>query len=146
MLEATIRADIKESIKSKDYIKRNLLSVIIGEVERAYPIASDFAQDSNWVIVIKKMLKNTEEMLVNVGDTRLELKMQLLTEKLILQNYLPKALTKEELKQLFVANNIEISSTIGEGKSIGNAIKYLRGAKVDFNNPDVRAVVLEMIA
>lgn len=145
-IEHQIKLHIKEALKSKNQTVKDILTVIVGEVERAYPEKTDYENSNNWIIVINKMLKSNNEMLSNIGDSRQELKKQLLIEKAILEQYLPKTISVEEIKTLLVDNKVEINQTIGEGRSIGNAMKYLKTNNIDFKNSDVKVAVVEILA
>jgi uncharacterized protein YqeY len=93
-----IKADRMQAMKNKDELKKNLLSTLVGEASKEDKIPSD----EKVIATIKKFIKGAEETLkalkgmdLNVLAAAGSKPMQ---EMIILESYLPKQLTEEEIR------------------------------------------------
>lgn len=79
-IQEKINADLRQAMLQKDETTKSLLRVVIGEFNRVDKVLSDEKATS----ILKKMVENAKE----VGNEN---------EVAILQNYLPKQLSKDQL-------------------------------------------------
>lgn len=82
-IQEKINTDLKQAMLSKDEAKKSLLRVLIGEFNRVDKIVDD----SKAIAIIKKMVENASI----VGTPAA------LIEKALLESYLPKQLTSDQL-------------------------------------------------
>jgi uncharacterized protein YqeY len=108
-LQEQIQADLKTAMLNKDENKRNLIRVILAEFPRVSKIKE--LTDDQVVKVLKKMLENAKEM-----SNQVEID--------ILETYLPKELTKEELTTLI--QKIIVDNGIVSIKEMGKVMGVLK--------------------
>lgn len=113
MLLQQIKVDQLAARITKDSIKTALLTTLIGDAEMVGKNASRATTDDEVVAVIKKFLKNNLEFQKHVTNDNLT------TEQLILESYLPKQLTTDELIEI-ITNNF------------GDELKSKKGAIMKF--------------
>ena len=103
-----LKRDRIEAMKAKDTVKKNLISVLIGDVE--YQVmkkkkVSDQELESLTLKTIKKQINTNNDVLkVNVNP---EKKDELNRENEILESYLPKMKTEDEIKQIVEAYKLQ---------------------------------------
>lgn len=115
-----LQKDALEARKARDTEKANLLTTIISQVKNiAIDDGHRAVNDSDVVKVVRQFLKSVEENLSYAAQGKLptETVEKLKKEKDILESYLPKQLSAEEIREI-----IKNSSA----KSIGEAMKYLK--------------------
>lgn len=114
-LQEKIQSDLKVAMMNKDVPKRDLIRVLIGEINR---VGKDVSDDEVSKIV-KKMTDNAIEL-----NNQIEID--------ILSDYLPKILTEKETEDVidqFISDN-----NIDGIKQMGLVMKYLKdefGSSVD---------------
>jgi len=114
-LQEKIQSDLKVAMMNKDVPKRDLIRVLIGEINR---VGKDVSDDEVSKIV-KKMTDNAIEL-----NNQIEID--------ILSDYLPKMLTEKEIEDVidqFISDN-----NIDGIKQMGLIMKYLKdefGSSVD---------------
>lgn len=114
-LQEKINVDLKESMKNKNVEKRNLLRVVIGEINRIGKEVSDEAV----IKIIRKMKENA-----NLYGTS--------NESVILSEYLPVLLEKMQLETII--NGFIIKNNYSSMKDMGMLMKELKtnyGAQID---------------
>ncbi len=127
-LKERINADYMTAFKAKDSVTKNLLSVIKGEIQTIEKNSGiDNMPDEDVIKILNKTVKSLKETL-NVSDsvdTKLELA--------IVEAYLPKQLSKEE-----IFNKVTELKNSGV-TNIGQIMKEFAGLPVD------RKIVSEVI-
>lgn len=116
MLMETIRKDMFEAKKVKDTVKSNLLSTLFSEMFNQSKNGKEFTADDE-LKIIRKFLKNIDETLQL--DIPEETKTKLRTEKDILESYLPKQMTKEDIEKI-------VSGLIAEGKTMKEIMPHFK--------------------
>lgn len=106
-LQEKIQSDLKVAMMNKDVHKRDLIRVLIGEINR---VGKDVSDDDVSKIV-KKMTDNAILM-----DNQFEID--------ILSNYLPKMLTEKEIEN--VIDQFILDNNINSIKQMGLVMKYLK--------------------
>lgn len=105
MLYTEIKSQIKEAMKAKDTIKKDVLKLVVDKA-KAIIKETNPHDDGNYIpddIIIKainkeiKQLNQTKDILKGKEDT--ELYKTTVKKISILENYLPKMMTKEEVEK-----------------------------------------------
>ena len=129
---ANIRKDLFEAKKAHDLVKSNLLSTLLGEAMAVGKNAGNRETTPEEVMqVIRKFMKNIDETIaILTGDGKPCDKEK--AEKAILETYLPKQLTPEELAKAID----DIVATLPEKspKAMGQVmakLKELHGGRYD---------------
>lgn len=91
-----IKADQLQVRKEKNALAASLLTTLIGEITR--DAAQSDTSDTAVIAVVKKFIKGMDETIKNLGDSNAEGTATVKAEKTIMENYLPKQMTAEELK------------------------------------------------
>ena len=136
MLEARIREEVKVALREKNEIRKNILRVVLGEVETEQCRGKTVDDDRIIEIMHTISVSNIKVMQLNKGpiDT-------LVTENQVLDEFLPHYLTIEEIKLKLEPKLEEIKSK-EKGPAIGMAVKSLSDYYVD--NDDVKQAVIEL--
>jgi len=92
-----IKDDQLAARKARDTLKATLLTTLIGEATTVKPDGSRGGSDAEVTALIKKFIKNTNEVLKALGSIEGGAAMQPLAELAILETYLPKQLSEAEL-------------------------------------------------
>lgn len=115
-----IKRDIVTAMKQKDETKRNILRLVLTECE----LIENRGQSVDPVKVIQKLIKSNEETLsYNPGDdvvTKLE------KEISIMEEYLPKKLTKADIMTILSPLEEQIVNAKNDGQAIGIAMNTLK--------------------
>jgi uncharacterized protein len=115
MLREQIYADYMTSFKERDTVKKNLLSVVKGEIQTLEKnLGVDSLSDDEVTKILNKVAKSLREVLITdsatvISDVRVELD--------IIEAYLPKQMTEEEIKS-------KINELINNGA--GNVAEIMR--------------------
>src|SRR5690242_1413669 len=116
MLMETIRKDMFEAKKVKDTVKSNLLSTLFSEIFTLSKSGKEMTEEDELKIV-RKFLKNIDETLaLEIPE---ETKSKLKTEKEILEHYLPKQLSREEIDKV-------VTELVGQGKTMKDIMPYFK--------------------
>jgi uncharacterized protein YqeY len=116
MLIEQVRNDMHEAKKSKDILKSNLLSTLYAEMFTQSKNGKPFTEDDS-IKIIKKFIKNTDETLsFDIPD---DARKKYTAEKQILESYLPKQMSREEIEQM-------VNQLIGEGKAMKDVMAYFK--------------------
>lgn len=101
-LKEKLKEDLKVSIKSSDISKKELVKVILSEIslEEKRGAAGFSLNDEGVTAVIKKMKKNAETIKEECKKVGKEIDPSVLKEIEILDSYLPKQLTEDQIKML----------------------------------------------
>lgn len=126
-LKEKLKEDLKVSIKSSDISKKELVKVILSEIslEEKRGAAGFSLNDEGVTAVIKKMKKNAETIKEECKKVGKEIDPSVLKEIEILDSYLPKQLSEDQIKML-VADIIEELGT--------NSIKDMGKIMSKFNS------------
>lgn len=94
-----LRKDNMQAMKDKDTLKKGLLSLVISAIALAEKEAHEELSYENELGFVQKELKQTKESLHETPSDRTELIAEAKRKIEILESYLPKQLSEEEIKQ-----------------------------------------------
>lgn len=119
----TLKTDALEARKARHTTTATTLTTLIGELETFCKNAGREVTDADVVAFVKKTLKNVTETLSHLDKTDPRA-IPFMTEAKLLEHYLPKQMTEDELRAL-------IESFVQQGMStVGDVMKTL---KVQYN-------------
>lgn len=120
-LLAQIKQEQLAARKAKETAKAALLTTLIGEVEMVGKNDGNReVTDVEVVAMVKKFLKNVNETLKALGGIEGGIAMQYMAESQILESYLPKQFTEDQLTTILDSIKIEISAGPKDmGKMLG---------------------------
>lgn len=127
-----VSEDIKEAMRAKDKIRLEALRGIKKEFIEAKTAkgANDELHDDKAILILQKMVKQRKDSAaIYTGQERSDLAEKELAEAGVIEAYLPKQLTPEELDEKLKAIITEVgaSSPADMGKVMGVATKKLAG-------------------
>ena len=130
MLTEEIRKRVKDAIKNKQTLERDILRLALGELQRVEMTKGSELTEEEAQKVIRKIIKSNEETRSVAGD-RAETIEKLTQEIALLESLLPKVWGVEEIIAALPAD--EIQQAKSDGQATGVAMKHLRalGAPVD---------------
>ena len=92
-LKTKVNSDFLEAFKSKNTLKKNLLSVVKGEIQTVEKNSGEAElSDEGVTKILNKMVKSLNETITQSGDETAK------EELIILSSYLPKQMSYQEIK------------------------------------------------
>jgi uncharacterized protein YqeY len=139
----TIRKDLVAAIRAKEETKKNMLRIVLSDVELECSKENKACTDEKVLSVIRKNLKGYQDLLNTYEAARANPETQIKVD--ILKSYLPQTLSQEEIEAKFLnddGNTFEqIKQAKSDGQATGIAMKFVKAANLSINNEDVAAVV-----
>jgi uncharacterized protein YqeY len=149
-LAQLLRVKLKESQKNNWTFAKNLLKVVIGEVDTiaARNTGKPFSDEDVQKIIRKMIVSNKETMdsMKKVGRDKEDRYALLEEENVYLSSLLPKTLTVAEIQSKLIDIAESIRSVKSDGQATGIGIKYLKSKSLSFLSDDVASVVKLMRA
>ena len=123
-LKEKINKDYIEAFKAKDSVKKNLLSVIKGEIQTVEKNTGvENLSDEDVTKILNKSVKSLKETLTSLTDSEKVSTVQ--TELNIVESYLPKQLSVEEIQS-------KIDALVASGmKNMGMIMKEFNSLPAD---------------
>ncbi|MCA9367894.1 GatB/YqeY domain-containing protein [Candidatus Kaiserbacteria bacterium] len=144
-LHESIKGELKEALKAKDAVRlrtvRGLLTAFMNELVATKRTPQDMLTDDEVLTVIKRSAKQRKESITQYEAAgRTDLSEPEKEELAILEAYLPKLMSQEEIKPIVEAKKAElgVEDKSKMGVLVGAVMKELAG-KAD--GADVKAVV-----
>lgn len=134
-LQKQIEMDMRDAMKNKDK-KTNILKYFVAEFSRR-PNLNIELTDNEVISLIKKYIKSIEETIKLTNKTTEE---QLL-EMEVLNTYLPKMASEEEIKE-WISSNIELPENLNARMKFMKDIMKHFGSSVDGNT--VKSILMNM--
>jgi uncharacterized protein YqeY len=145
MIVDDIRTQLVTSMKDKNEIKKNILRIVLGDLSTSEVRSGKTSTDDDVRRVIKKLIENNLETLKFCAE-RPDNFSKLTTENSILSSFLPKTLSKEDIRRQIDFSSTMILSEVKAAKSDGQAtgilMKWFKGVFV--NGSDVAEVAKEI--
>lgn len=157
----TLRSELLSAMKAKDENKKDVLRVVLGEVETTESRSGVRLPEDKVQAILRKLIESNEETIrlsnpanasLASDETSLSLMIVNLREQnTYLSSLLPKRLTKEEILSKLneptastVVVNTDILSAKSEGQAIGLAMKFFKTANLAVDGNLVKEVVIEL--
>lgn len=142
MLIDEIKKQVTQAMRDKDTQKRDLLKVVLGELQTAAARTGDNLDDEQAQKIIRKIVKSTQEM-IELGK-RPEAVEQAKAELVILESLLPKTLSVEEIVKALQPVADSIRAAGNDGQATGVAMKHLKSAGAVVEGKDVGVAVKQL--
>lgn len=137
-LSSVISAELRKSVLARDDAKRNILKVLLGDIQTAESNA--VVSDQQIVKIIQKIIKSNSET-ISLSEANAERIPILTKENEILSSFLPQNLTEQEIETLLVAQVEDIKSAKSDGQAMGIAMKFLKQSDLTKDKSVDNAVV-----
>jgi len=148
-IQETIKEQIKDAMRAKDELRKEVLrgiaTAFVNELVATRRTPQESLEDDKAIAVLKRLVKQRKDSSEQFrAGGRPELADKEDAELLIIQEFLPQAMTREEIKKIAIAKQAELGVTdkSGMGKFIG-AVKAACGTSAD--GADVKAVIEELL-
>ena len=129
-LNEVLMADLKESMKNKDSLKKSVITMIRAAIKQKEVDERVELTDDDILTIIAKQQKQRKDALVDFEKAeRIDLIQQTKAEIEILASYLPKQLTDEELENIIkdIIKDINAQSMKDMGKIMGRVNEVAKG-------------------
>lgn len=154
MITETLKADVLTAVKSGDSARRNILKLVLGEVELSTARTGVALPDDKVFQIIRKIIEGNDQVIVELkkrfipGLSLDDFKRDMLqNENSILSSYLPKMLTLEEIVLALpdeLKTEIKSSTPNDYGKLTGKVMAYLKGKGLSANGNHVKMAILNV--
>jgi len=153
MIQKEIKQKIIQAIKNGDLFTRNILRVVLGEMQTVEQRNGSITEEKCQKIIYKMIEDNEEIMRIIVKNSEEPQKrgsvfyvtcQKALEENKILRLLVPQRLTKEQIKETLISYNCDLKSAKNDGQAIGVAIKVLKENNHLVDGKDVAEVVKEL--
>ncbi len=150
MLHTHIKEEIKNAMRAKDELRkevlRGILAAFVNELVATRRTPQEMLEDEGAHTVLKRLVKqrkDSTEQFEKGGRPELAKKEQL--ELIIIEEFLPQMMSREEIRTIATAKKAELGvvDKSAIGKFIGAVMKECKG-KADGN--DVKAVAEELLS
>ena len=139
-----MKKEIVSATKSGDTIKKNILKLVVSEVQSEESRRNKSLKDQEIENIVKKFIKNIEETMsyIKKQDPPLDL----MKEIAELSLWLPIKTSKKEIGEVLTKNCLEsIIQAKNKGQAMGIAMKTLKSLNLPVEGKDVEEVVNEMV-
>jgi uncharacterized protein len=144
VLAEEIKKQMLAAMKARDSVKREVLSVALGEIQTNEARLNRPASDEEAAQVVRKLVKSNQETIFASEDT--EQKLTLARENEILSALLPKTLTVAEIVEALSTVCDEIRAAKSDGQATGVAMKQLKAAGATVSGKQVSEAVKQLRA
>ncbi len=131
MLIDDVKEQVIQAMRARDTERRDLLKVVLGELQTAAARLSEALPDAEAQRLIRKMVKSNQEMAELSPKPEVVEKMK--AEIVVLETLLPQTLSVEQIVQALEPVADAVKAAGNDGQAMGAAMKYLKssGASVD---------------
>lgn len=143
-----MKKEIILATKSGDTIKKNILKLVVSEVQLEESRRNKTLKDQEIEGIIKKFIKNIEETMsyMKKKDPYKENPpIELVEEITQLMLWLPIKASKKEIEQVLIEHCSSAIIGKSKGQAMGIAMKTLKGLGLSVEGKDVEEVVIGMI-
>lgn len=138
-LKEVIRKKITEATKARMETQKNVLKVVLGEIDTQESRNGKPFSDEDCCRVIKKTLQGIEEMLqYRPNDVKYE------TEKTTLKDLLPKELGVDDIKLALASKFDDLKAAKSDGQATGIAMKSLKELNLIVDGNLVKNIICEI--
>lgn len=142
MLIDDVKAQITQAMRDKDNQTRDLLKVVLGELQTAAARSSEELTDDQAQKIVRKMVKSSQEM-IELSD-RPEVIEKAKAELVILDSLLPKTLSIDEIITALGPVKDAVLAAGNDGQATGVAMKHLKSTGAVVEGKDVGQAVKQM--
>jgi len=142
MLTDDIKSQVMQAMRDRDTHRRDLLKVVLGELQTAAARTGDALDDEQAQKIIRKIVKSTQEMIEL--SNRPEAVEQAKAELVMLESLLPKTMSVDQIVAALQPVADGVRSAGNDGQATGLAMKHLKSTGAAVEGKDVGAAVKQM--
>ena len=136
---ADIRAQMLQAMRDKDLARRDILRVLLGDLETTETRKGSAITDEECLQIVRKLIKSNDETLATKPDDATRAKLTKETE--ILSALLPKTMSVEKIVGALADQADEIRAAGNDGQATGIAMRQLKQAGAAVQGKDVSEAV-----
>lgn len=140
----TLKARIKEAMKAKDDVAKNVFRVVLSDIQLLEARAGGAVPDAEAHKVIKKLISSNEATLEASSDEATQT--QLTQENALLSELVPKPLSVDEIVRALETVAGAIKGAKADGPAMGIAMKTLKENGASVESGDVKTAVAQLRA
>jgi hypothetical protein len=137
MLIDEIKQRMFKAMKAGDTVEKEILRTAIGEVTRV----GDAATDEKVAVALRKLVKANQETIGALPAGDVDRRSVLEREIGVLEGFLPKALSQEQIRGLLEPVAAQLRAASGPGPAMGIAMKHLKAQNAVTESRDVQAAL-----
>lgn len=142
MLIDDVKQQVIQAMRDKDAPRRDLLKVVLGELQTAASRTGITLEDAQAQQIIRKIVKSNQEM-AELTD-RPEVVAQMKSELVILESLLPKTLDIDQIIAALEPVADAVKSVGNDGQATGVAMKHLKSTGAAVEGKDVGQAVKQI--
>jgi len=142
MLKDELKTGMLAAMKAGAQVEKNILRLAVGEVQTAETRTAEDLADAEVERILRKLIKSIGESLEATPDAA---KQAGLREEIgVLERYLPKTLTPEEIAAALEPVREQVLGAGNDGQATGVAMKHLKSSGAVVEGKDVSQAVRAM--
>ena len=139
-----IKAKLKEAMKAKDAVAKDVLRVALGEIQTGENRKGEALGDDEAQKIVKKLVKSNQETLGMTTDEATKAKLE--RENEVLGALLPQVWTVDQIVAALSEVTDAIKGAKADGPAMGIAMKTLKSQGAPVESKDVNAAVRQIRA
>jgi len=146
MFTDQIKTDIRQAMRDKDILTRDLLRVVLGDIQTQAAREGAELSDADAQKVVRKMVKSTDETIAALTergqDAQAIEKAQ--AERVLLQSLLPQTLSVDQIVQALEPVADALCAAGNAGQATGIAMKHLKASDAAVEGKTVAQAVQQL--
>jgi uncharacterized protein YqeY len=142
MLVDELQSRIKQAMRDKDTLTRDVLRVALGDIQTAELRGGDAMSDEKAQGFVRKLVKSNQETIDLAKDPAVT--DQLTREIEVLESLLPQTMSPDQIEAALAPVHNAIAAADNDGQAMGVAMKSLKSTGAVVEGRDVNAVVHRM--
>lgn len=142
MFADELQSRIKQAMRDKDTLTRDVLRVALGDIQTAELRGGDAMSDEKAQGFVRKLVKSNQETIDLAKDPAVT--DQLTREIEVLESLLPQTMSPDQIEAALAPVHNAIAAADNDGQAMGVAMKSLKSTGAVVEGRDVNAVVHRM--
>ncbi|MDP6152217.1 MAG: GatB/YqeY domain-containing protein [Phycisphaeraceae bacterium] len=142
MFADELQSRIKQAMRDKDTLTRDVLRVALGDIQTAESRGGDAMTDEKAQGFVRKLVKSNQETIDLAKDPAVT--DQLTREIEVLESLLPQTMSPDQIEAALAPVHNAIAAADNDGQAMGVAMKSLKSTGAVVEGRDVNAVVHRM--
>lgn len=139
-----IKAQTKTALRAKDDVAKNVLRLVLGEIQLAESRQGTTLDDAAGHKIVRKLIASNEATLEASSDPAT--KAQLERENTILLDLVPQQLTVDQIVEALAPVTENLRTAKADGPAMGMAMKHLKAGGAAVDGDSVRAAIAKIRA
>ena len=142
MLTDQLRTRMKEAMKAKKTVEKDVLRTALGEIQIAEAREGKTLSDQEGQRILKKLIKSNSETLEVSSDPAVKAKLS--EENQVLESFLPQTLSVDQIVAALGDTAEALRTAKSDGQATGIAMKALKASGAEVDGKDVAQAVRQI--